>query len=80
MLRYAIDILDTVPDVAAIDELVCAVDPAALVDVDPEGRRLRVAAVVSGPELLDLLDRAGWPVAPERLERVPSECCGGCGG
>ena len=28
----------------------------------------------------DLLRRAGYPVAPDRIRQLPSICCGGCSG
>ena len=54
-------------------------DPAALVDVDAYGR-LRISTVLPDAEVLLALGLAGACVAPQDLERMPSECCGGCGG
>jgi hypothetical protein len=56
-----------------------ALDPAALVDVDRAGR-LRISTVLPDAEVLVALCQAGLHVAPFELERLPSECCGGCGG
>ena len=61
--------LDTVTRI--IDE-----DPSALVEVDGRGGMLRVATVLTERELRVLaVDDPGV-----KLERHPSECCGGCGG
>ena len=54
-------------------------DPAAVVDVDASGTTLRVSTVMTEAELGALA--AAWSGhAAVRLRRVPSECCGGCGG
>ena len=31
-------------------------------------------------QLVALISQAGFPLSQQQLERVPSECCGGCGG
>lgn len=54
-------------------------DPSALVDVDTAGR-LRISTLLPDAELLLALGLAGLLVAPCDVERLPSECCGGCGG
>ena len=54
-------------------------DPAALVDVDAAGR-LRISTVLPDAEVLLVLGLAGLVVAPADVQRLPSECCGGCGG
>ena len=57
-----------------------AVDPAAIVDIDPATRALRVAAAVTAEHLLALLDAAGYPVHRAQITQTPSICCGGCSG
>ena len=69
-----------VPDLAAIDDAIRDVDPAAVLDVDASGSIMRVAAAVSALELVDLLGSAGYPVERERVSQLPSICCGGCSG
>ena len=54
-------------------------DPSALVDVDTAGR-LRISTLLPDAEVLLALGLAGLAIAPAELERLPSECCGGCGG
>ena len=54
-------------------------DPAALVDVDRNGR-LRISTVLPDAEVLVALIQAGVCVSASDVERLPSECCGGCGG
>lgn len=44
-----------------VREAIRAVDPAALVDIDPSGQALRVAAAVDADQVI----------------QVPSVCCGG---
>ena len=78
-MQYRITFNVPAPDAAAIERALQAVDPAAMADVDAAGRTLRVATAIADAELGALL-RAGFGLDPATLERVPSECCGGCGG
>lgn len=79
-MQFKIKIAGSMPDVGAIEHAIRVVDPSALVDIDQSGQTLRVAAAIDADHLLGLMGQAGYPVAEEQLERVPSECCGGCGG
>lgn len=79
-MEFHIEINDSLPDPGAIEDAIRAVDPAALVDIDPAGRTLRVAASVEAVELVALIGRAGYPVAPHQVTQIPSICCGGCSG
>ena len=79
-MQSTIRITGSPPDVGAIEEAIRAADPAALVDIDPTGRMLRIATSVDAVQLLGAMRKAGYPVKEDQLERVPSECCGGCGG
>ena len=68
--------------IVAVDPIAAhleTLDPAALVDVDRAGR-LRISTVLPDFEVLVALSQAGLHVSPFDLERLPSECCGGCGG
>lgn len=67
-------------DPGAIDAAIRAVDPSALVDIDPASHALRVAASIDAAQLVALIRRAGYPVTPDQVEQVPSICCGGCSG
>lgn len=79
-MQSTIRITGLPPDVGAIEEAIRAVDPSALVDIDPTGQTLRIAASIETVQLLEVMRKAGYPVKEDQLERVPSECCGGCGG
>lgn len=79
-MQFKIKITGSIPDVGAVEQAIRGVDPSALVDIDQTGQTLRVAASIDAAHLLGLMSQAGYPVAEEQLERVPSECCGGCGG
>ncbi len=79
-MQSTIRITGLPPDVGTIEEALRAVDPSALVDIDPTGRTLRIAASIDAVQLLGVMKDAGYPVKESQLERVPSECCGGCGG
>ena len=79
-MEFHIQMNGAKPDVEAIKAAFIAIDPSALVDIDPAGGALRVAAVVDVVELVSLFSRAGHPVSPAQVTQVPSICCGGCSG
>lgn len=79
-MHFNAKIASSRPDIDAIEEAIRGIDPSALVDIDPTDQTLRVAASIPAGQLLELMGKAGYPVMEDRLERVPSECCGGCGG
>lgn len=68
------------PDCRAIEAAIGAVDPSVVIDIAPEGDRLRIATVLGAAELLSLIRLAGHPVAADELRQLPSICCGGCSG
>ncbi len=68
------------PDIDGIKRMIVEADPAALVDTDRWGQVLRVSTVLDDGELLTLVNQAGCAAKPQQIERVPSVCCGGCGG
>ena len=79
-MEFRVKLPTPLPDVGYIDELVRGVDPAAIVDVDPTDRSLRVTAWLAQEELVRLLVRAGYPIGANEVQALPSVCCGGCGG
>lgn len=79
-MEFHVQTAGTSPDLEAILDAIQQVDPSAVMDIDEAGQVLRVAAAVDLPELLDLLDQAGFPVGPEKVYQLPSICCGGCSG
>ena len=80
-MQYLIPALTLPRDgVNAVADAVAVIDPAALVDIDALGTTMRVSTLATSDELLDCLQGAGMPVRAEHLQRVASECCGGCGG
>ena len=79
-MEFHIDMTGLSLDRHAIETAIHAVDPAALVDLDIAGHRLRIAAWVDAARLLLLINQAGYRVAPDRLSQIPSTCCGGCSG
>lgn len=67
-------------DLRGLESALRGADPAAMLDLDPAGRHLRVATTLGKVELSHRLTSAGCATTPESLQDVPSECCGGCGG
>lgn len=79
-MEFKIEITGPAPDARVIEDAIRAVDPAALVDIDPDGQALRVAALVATHELVELITQAGYHVDPAQVRQLPSTCCGGCSG
>jgi len=51
-----------------------------VVDLDATSGCLRCSTSALAVDLMLALADAGHPVAPEAIQRLPSVCCGGCGG
>ena len=79
-MEYVIRLDTAGLDLERIGQSLQKIDPAAMVDVDPLNRALRVSATMLDRELLEALAQAGHPVRPDQVERMPSICCGGCSG
>lgn len=79
-MEFHIDLVDALPDLGAVTEAILALDPAALVDLDPLQRVLRVAGSLDATELVSLIERSGYPLQAHQVTQLPSVCCGGCGG
>lgn len=79
-MEFRIRTRGVTPNLAAINDALVAIDPAAVADVDPADGDLRVAVALGSPALLALLTRVGYPVDWKQLEEVPAVCCGACGG
>ena len=79
-MQYTIATSSAQADLDVVQRAIDDVDPAAIVDVDASGGIVRISTVIGGPELLALLNGAGYPLNIDALEQVPSQCCGGCSG
>ena len=71
---------DSAPDITAIGRAIAELDPAAVLDFDVRASMVRISSVATETELLDCLRQAGVSAAAGQFVRLPSECCGGCGG
>ena len=67
-------------DVQALDQVLYDSDPSVVVDFDKDASVLRVSTSMDNAELLGVINGAGLAVATSDLQRLPSECCGGCSG
>lgn len=76
-MQYRIPV-DAAPDLPALGDALVEADPAAVVDFD--GVALRLSTCLEPVEFVPVLGAVGLTVAPAHVMRVPSECCGGCGG
>jgi hypothetical protein len=79
-MEFNISLAGARPDLARLQSVIAAVDPAAVVDCDPFGQQLRVSTVLSTGELKSLTGQAGLVLTDAQIEPRPSNCCGGCGG
>lgn len=79
-MEFKVDLPGRVANLEALRAALCAVDPAALADLDPFNPVLRVSANLSSGEVRELLGQGGLDVAPGAIRPQPSNCCGGCGG
>lgn len=68
------------PDMAAIEQAIAELDPAVVLDFDVNASMVRISSVATEAELLDCLRQAGVSAGAGQFVRLPSECCGGCGG
>jgi hypothetical protein len=78
-MEFHIQLSGPVPDPVQIENAIRAVDPSALVDIDPASPTLRIATSVEARQLIALIVQAG-PVTLPQLTQLPSICCGGCSG
>ena len=67
-------------DITVIEQAIAGLDPAAVVDFDTSESLVRISSVATEMELLACLQQAGVTAGPDQLVRLPSQCCGGCGG
>ena len=79
-MEFRYHVTGPAPDLPAIESAIAALDPAVLLDADASGRAVRISTTLDEFDLLACLRRAGIAAAPTDLERLPSVCCGGCGG
>ena len=79
-MEFHVTLTGPSPDLRAVNDAICGVDPAAVVDIDAASQTLRVAASVTAAELVSLIGQAGYPIAQHQVAQLPSVCCGGCSG
>lgn len=79
-MEFHVDTAGSLPDLGVINDAICAIDPSAVVDLDPVGPVLRVAAAITSAELIALLGKSGYEVDARQVRQLPSICCGGCSG
>ncbi len=68
------------PDAARLEAALLEQDPAAVLDLLPGTTLLRVSTWLPAEDLRGVLAAAGYPVPPDRMQQLPSVCCGGCSG
>lgn len=79
-MEFSLPVIGLVPDLVEIERMLVATDPAALLDLSGDGNSLRISTSASDDELIACLRAAGIPAHMDDLVRLPSVCCGGCGG
>lgn len=79
-MQYRITLPATPVDIDAIRRVLHAIDPAGVADLDVRAGTLRMATWATDAEVRAVMAGAGLRVAADQVERLASECCGGCGG
>jgi len=79
-MEFQIALTDTCPGPDVIQDIMFNVDPNAVVDLDMSGLVMRISSYVTATDLIEVLRRAGWTVAPQQVVQLPTICCGGCSG
>lgn len=77
-MEYRVKLAAAVTALAAVENAIQNVDPAAFVDQDPADGTLRVTAWLNAGDLAHVLLQAGFPATAVELQ--PSVCCGDCSG
>lgn len=79
-MQYEIASVPTTLDLPLFSRLITDADPAAVVDLTPDTRTLRMSTLLDTDAVLDVLGRSGVDARGTDVETLPSTCCGGCGG
>jgi hypothetical protein len=79
-MQYEIADVPATLDLALFNRLITDADPAAMVDLAPATRTLRMSTQLGTHAVLDVLGQSGVTVRESDVGTVPSTCCGGCGG
>lgn len=79
-MQFTLCLTGRTPDLTRIERGIVELDPAALLDLDASGQAIRISTSATAHELLACLRRAGVTADADDILRLPSECCGGCGG
>ena len=79
-MQFTVPHLPAVPDLRRVEAALTELDPAAMVDFDMTASALRLSTLLEPMQVAEALARAGLAITPGDVRRVPSECCGGCGG
>lgn len=79
-MEFHVNGMPAAVDMAVVTDAINAIDPAALIDIDPSTGALRVNASMSADELTTALDDSGQASDGLLVMQLPSNCCGGCGG
>lgn len=80
MTQFRVSLSGPAPNLQVLEQALQDADPSVLLDIEPLSRVLRISTLLDEHGLLLALGRGGFPISATQLERVPSECCGGCGG
>jgi hypothetical protein len=79
-MEFHIALTDACPSPDVIQDAMFDADPNAVVDLDMSGLVMRISSYVTASDLIEILRRTGWAVAPEQVAQLPTICCGGCSG
>jgi hypothetical protein len=79
-MEFHIALTDACPGPDVVQDAMFDVDPNTVVDLDMSGLVMRISSYVAVEDLVEVLRRTGWTVAPEQVVQLPTIGCGGCSG
>ncbi|KAA0069135.1 hypothetical protein [Rhodanobacter sp. T12-5] len=79
-MEFHIALTEACPGSDVVQDAMFDVDPNTVVDLDMSGLVMRISSYVAVEDLVEVLRRTGWTVAPEQVVQLPTICCGGCSG
>jgi hypothetical protein len=79
-MQFTVQTFPITPDLPRVEAALADLDPSAIVDFDARSATLRLSTLLEPSQIAQALSVGGLAVDAVQVMRMPSECCGGCGG
>ena len=79
-MQYRLVLSNPTPPLHAIQTTLLDADPSAIADIDLVTRELRLSTMLDEDALFRVIGPLDHGLRRDQVQRLPSECCGGCGG